>query len=836
MANRLAAASSPYLLQHAHNPVHWHPWDAQALALARQRDVPIFLSIGYSTCYWCHVMERESFEDHAIAALLNDAFVCIKVDREERPDLDDAYMAAVQMITGHGGWPMTVFLDPHTLRPFWGGTYFPPRPARGMPSLPQLIERMSGAWAARRDEVLKQADAVAQAVSQKLASGQPPVRLEPGHAANAVQTLLTIVDRAEGGFGRAPKFPQPVYLELLLDARDKMTEPEHASAIDQALRTTLDAMATGGLFDHLAGGFHRYSVDAHWTVPHFEKMLYDNAQLLSVYARAATLLADPFYARVARKTAHYTLAEMTSRLPPPHAGGFFTAQDAEVDGREGQSYVWTLDQARLALQDLDPHHTQLALDALGLSAGPNFQDPHHPSEAPTNVLRLAERPDLTAARLGLSTDAFLTRLDDAASAMLALRATRKPPRLDDKVLTAWNGLMIGALAQAGALLNEPAFIRAALDAARFAQSHLIDASGHVLRCYRAPSQADTPAAQPVLGALEDYAMLAQGLIRLAGVLPMLDQPASPSAHANPQHHPQHHPRQDLQQSPLHWLELARTLCADALRRFRPEHATNPGDLFDALPQPGEPPLFVRARSTYDGALPTGASALLHALLDLASLHPHTPQDPASSDHNPWLTAAFRVLRSLSHAIDESPIATANATRALLRVMVTWPDQFEAFQAHADTQDPPHAAPGGLDPTSIVTVMASADHVSIEPDQPAQLTIRIDLAEGFHVNDAFAAQATGGTLIPLRVDTAGGTGLRVYADYPPGTPVEGAQHAIHKGSIQFNVVLERAGEWSGQPRLYVQLQPCDDRRCLAPLTIELDVEIEPAGQSGSTPFM
>ncbi|MCU0689633.1 MAG: DUF255 domain-containing protein, partial [Phycisphaerales bacterium] len=336
-SNRLAAERSPYLLQHAHNPVDWWPWGPEALAEARRRDVPIFLSIGYSTCYWCHVMERECFENATIGRQMSEQFLCIKVDREERPDLDDVYMAAVQMLTGHGGWPMSVFLEPHTLKPFWAGTYFPPVPARGLPSFPQVLTRLSTAWSARRSEVLQQADSVAEALRERLALSEvTPVLVGPKHVGMAVQTLLTIFDRTDGGFGRAPKFPQPVYLDLLLTVRQHLGEEGVRAAADHALKLTLDRMATGGMFDQLAGGFHRYSVDTHWLVPHFEKMLYDQAQLLPVYAQASIIYGDPWYAQIARRIATYLRTEMTS----PH-GAFYSAQDAEVDGREGLNYVWT---------------------------------------------------------------------------------------------------------------------------------------------------------------------------------------------------------------------------------------------------------------------------------------------------------------------------------------------------------------------------------------------------------------------------------------------------------------------------------------------------------------
>src|ERR1043165_6403662 len=332
--NRLAKETSPYLLQHAHNPVDWFPWGIEAFAEARKRGVPIFLSIGYSTCYWCHVMERECFESEEIAAQMNRGFLCIKVDREERPDLDDIYMAATQMTTGRGGWPMSVFLEPEKLRPFYCGTYFPPEPRGGMRSFPQILEAISGAWKNERDEVAQQSETLANAVREHLGTVESTVPVGLGHVSKAAQTLLRMLDRVHGGFGSAPKFPQPVFLEFLLDIREVAADEATRDATDQALRLTLDRMACGGMNDQIGGGFHRYSVDEKWLVPHFEKMLYDNAQLAAVYARAGTIYNDDFYRRTARRTIEYILKEMTQP-----SGAFSSAQDAEVDGREGGNYA-----------------------------------------------------------------------------------------------------------------------------------------------------------------------------------------------------------------------------------------------------------------------------------------------------------------------------------------------------------------------------------------------------------------------------------------------------------------------------------------------------------------
>ncbi|HVZ94640.1 MAG TPA: DUF255 domain-containing protein, partial [Phycisphaerales bacterium] len=393
--NLLSRETSPYLLQHAHNPVPWMPWGPAAFDEARRRDVPIFLSIGYSTCYWCHVMERESFEDEAIGRALGEHFVCIKVDREERPDVDDIYMTAVQLMTRRGGWPMSVWLTPPGakdtndtgLEPFYAGTYFPAEPRHGMPSLPQLVEGISEAWKSNRAQVLEQASSIADAIREQLAHRADPAPIGEKQIAQAVSQLLRLYEPNHGGFGRAPKFPQPVFLEFLLDARRAITDPAALASIDRAVRHTLDAMALGGLLDQLGGGFHRYSTDEKWLVPHFEKMLYDNAQLASIYARAYAIGKDEFDARILRRTLDYVLREMTD----PETGAFFSAQDAEVDGREGLNYLWTREELAAALGG---EEAAFASWVYGLDGGPNFRDPHHHDEPARNVLFLRARPEV----------------------------------------------------------------------------------------------------------------------------------------------------------------------------------------------------------------------------------------------------------------------------------------------------------------------------------------------------------------------------------------------------------------------------------------------------------
>ncbi|MEX0876305.1 MAG: thioredoxin domain-containing protein [Phycisphaerales bacterium] len=502
--NRPAAETSPYLLQHAHNPVDWYPWCDEAFAHAVKRGVPVFLSIGYSTCYWCHVMERESFENADIAAVMNERFVCIKVDREQRPDIDEIYMAATTTFTGSGGWPMSVFLDPATRKPFYAGTYFPPEPAHGRPSFPDLLRGLSEAWKDRRDEAVEQSRRLAQAVAEQVSGSEEPAPVGEAQLSAATTALLTRLDKANGGFGHAPKFPQPVFLDFLLEMRP-VTDATTTSAIDMAVRKTLDAMAIGGIHDQIGGGFHRYAVDEHWTVPHFEKMLYDNAQLASVYTRAADVYDDAYYARTAQRTLDYCLAEMTD---PDEQGrtGFYSAQDAEVDGREGLNYLWIEAEFEDALGG-DPGLLELALDIYGLRQGSNFRDPHHPDDPKRSVLRLESRPDQLASRLKLTADELNTHIDTINARLMTARAARKQPGLDDKVIVSWNGMLIAALVGAGTRFDRDDYLAAAARATRFILDEMRSGDGQLLRTHRG-GKASIP------GLLEDYAALIAALLRL----------------------------------------------------------------------------------------------------------------------------------------------------------------------------------------------------------------------------------------------------------------------------------------------------------------------------------
>ena len=447
MPNRLAAETSPYLLQHAHNPVDWYPWGDEALAAAREHDRPILLSIGYSACHWCHVMERESFEDSATAAVMNRSFVNIKVDREERPDIDSIYMSAVQAITGQGGWPLTAFLTPEGV-PYYGGTYFPPQPRHGMPSFQQVLAAAANAYANRRGEVARAGAQLTEvltrgATQRHTGSGQagPPDERLFDHAVAAAGRTF---DPRHGGFGGAPKFPQPVFLDFLL-----RSGAPGSHGVSMAAHT-LTRMAAGGIRDHVAGGFHRYSVDARWLVPHFEKMLYDNALLARALTRAHLLGADHL-GPVAEETLDYVLEDLTSP-----DGAFYSARDADSEGEEGAFYLWTPAEVDDAL---DPDTARLLSRVYDVSEAGNFEG--------RNILHLPHDVDAVARQEGMSRDELDAVLRAGLAGLKDRRAARPEPLRDEKVITSWNGLTIRALAEAGPALGRPDYTTAAERAADF---------------------------------------------------------------------------------------------------------------------------------------------------------------------------------------------------------------------------------------------------------------------------------------------------------------------------------------------------------------------------------
>jgi uncharacterized protein YyaL (SSP411 family) len=598
--NRLAGETSPYLLQHAHNPVDWYPWGPEALARAAELDRPIFLSVGYAACHWCHVMERESFEDEATAAVLNDWFVAVKVDREERPDIDQLYMGAVQAMTGQGGWPMSVFLAPDG-RPFFGGTYFPDEPRHGMPSFRQVLQGVHEAWTTQREEIeAASGRLVATLVEQQggLAGAGVPA---PGALAQAAAGVIAQFDPMNGGWGRAPKFPQPMTIEFLL-RRAVAAGDERALA---TARATLDAMAAGGIHDQLGGGFHRYSTDAKWLVPHFEQMLYDNAQLARAYAHALALTGEPAYRDTVVGILDYLLRELRT-----DDGGFAASQDADTEGEEGATFVWSAAELREVLGEagLDP---ALFSAAYGVTDAGNW-------EGSTILSRVRGDAEL-AERFGQSPDDVAATLAAARAVLANRRAGRAQPARDDKVLAGWNGLAIAAFADAARVLaargegeRADRYRDAAVAAAEAVLRGLITADGRLRRSWKdGRASAD--------GVLEDHANLADGLLAL--------------------YEATHDER---------WYGEATRLCDLILERF----ADPAGGFFDTADDAEA--LVVRPKDVQDNATPSGNAMATTALLRLAAL----------SGEGRYRTAAERALATVGPLLLRYPTGFAQWLCAL----------------------------------------------------------------------------------------------------------------------------------------------------------------------------
>jgi uncharacterized protein YyaL (SSP411 family) len=582
--NRLAHQKSPYLLQHQHNPVDWFPWGAEAFEKAKREHKPIFLSIGYSTCHWCHVMERESFEDEKLAAYLNAHFVSIKVDREERPDVDKIYMTAVQAMGEGGGWPLNVFLTPD-LKPFYGGTYFPPEPRYGRPSFLQLLEHITRLWETRGSDVLQSASQMHDQLTN-LTSAEPAANalLAPAVLKNAAKKFKTEYDSRHGGFGGAPKFPRPAQPAFLLNYA--VREKDH-EAIEMVLHTCR-AMAAGGMYDQLGGGFARYSVDAEWLVPHFEKMLYDNAQLIQLYLDACVLTHETQYADVARDIIRYVLRDMTHP-----GGGFYSAEDADSEGKEGKFYTWT---KREMESLLSPEEAKVAIHYFGVTEKGNFVDHSDPHPLPNQNVLSIRHPKLSEAEQAL--------LTLAKAKLFAARSKRIRPHLDDKVLASWNGMMLGAIARAAVVLNDEQYRAAALKNLAFLKEKLWDEKFRTLYSRWRDGERDN------VQLLDAYANL------LAGVIDLYEATLVP-AH----------------------LEFAVALADSMLERFYdPEH----GGFWQSTADAKD--LILRIKDDYDGAEPSGNSTATIALLKLAAI----------CDKPAYRSAAEKTLRLFAERLHQLP--------------------------------------------------------------------------------------------------------------------------------------------------------------------------------------
>ncbi len=579
--NRLILEDSPYLLQHAHNPVNWYSWGDEAFAAARRENKPIFLSIGYATCHWCHVMERESFEDLGIAGLLNDHFIAIKVDRELLPDVDATYMMAVMLITGHGGWPMSSFLTPDG-RTFLGGTYFPPQRFR------PLLQRVSVLWDEQRPGLVEQAERVARAVRQAMAAGGRARKLGETVVQRAVEGILARYDDFQGGFSLAPKFPNEPFLFLLLD----VAERDGGKALLEALETTLDAMAGGGIHDQIGGGFHRYATDNDWLVPHFEKMLYNQAHLARAYLRAWRLTGKPLYARGARQILDYILRDMISP-----GGGFYSATDADSEGEEGLFFLWTPEQIRSALP---AEGAALALELYGVTEQGNFEG-RTILHQPISLEEYAEQRNIPLMEL-------VAQVEGIRRALYKARDKRVHPFRDEKILTAWNGMMIGALAAAAGILGDASYRDAALRAAEFIWRENRRKRGELWRAHLHGSSS-------VAARQEDYAYLAEGLLALY----------------------------DVTGEKL-WLERAREIADGMQERFWD------GEVGGFYMGDGGSPLdsMARPKDTTDDAIPSGNSVALRVLAMLAK----------RTGEEVYRERANGTLAAFSSGIERHPLAYA----------------------------------------------------------------------------------------------------------------------------------------------------------------------------------
>jgi uncharacterized protein YyaL (SSP411 family) len=767
-SNRLAKESSPYLLLHAHNPVDWYPWGPEALARAKAENKPIFLSVGYSSCYWCHVMERESFVDPEIAQALNASFVCIKVDREERPDVDQIYMAALQAF-GPGGWPMSLFLTPDG-RPFFGGTYFPPRDRQGASGFLTVVTEVAKVWDKQRDQVDKTASAVTEFLRKRLkaASSQRKLALSNSGVEAGLKQLAEQFDADHGGFGfnpnnpRRPKFPQVVDLVFLLDAHKNGTKAEESPDPLKMVLLTLDRIARGGICDHLDGGFHRYSTDRYWLVPHFEKMLYDNAQLASVYLSAFEITQDRRWRDVAEKTFAFIAREMTAP-----EGGFYSALDAETKGHEGAYYVWTRDALKAALgegPDVD-----LFAEIYGIKGEPNFEGDRYVLHEPRGWAEQAKAHNLAPEELE-------KRLKPLRARLLAARDKRPAPLRDDKVLTGWNGLMIAAYADGYRILKVESYRGAAEKAATFLLEKLRSPDGRLLHTFR-QGKAKLPAY------LEDYALLSHGLMRL------------------------HHATGDKR-----WLREARALTDRMITDF--EDRADGGFFFTANDHES---LLARAKDPFDSALPSGNSV---AILNLMELYRATGET-AYRDHAGKALNAFST--SLSQVPGAMPIIlvglaqylNSNADRIAVRPLVPGaldevPAQVVAGAARLVERTPAEIAPGG----------------------EFEAVVAISIGDGWHIyaNPSGVPEMKPTTLVLDARDSRGVSLLKVT--YPAGErkvlgSLGNETVALYEGKVEFTARLKLAPDAKPgaiEIPLKLSYQACNERLCQAPAELEVSLRV------------
>lgn len=766
--NALIHETSPYLLLHAHNPVDWYPWGPEALDRAKAENKPIFLSVGYSTCYWCHVMERKVFSDPAIADLMNALFINIKVDREERPDLDEIYMTATQIMTGSGGWPNSVFLTPDLL-PFFGGTYFPPEDSRGRPGFPRVLQALHEVWTNQQTEVIAQAKKITEVIIQATAAAPASVNetlLDQKLISAAVQTLQSRYDTIYGGFGSAPKFPSAMNLELLLSEYQR--EPSESTL--EMVTNTLDKMAYGGMYDQIGGGFHRYSVDAKWLVPHFEKMLYDNALLAKVYLHTYQLTKNPLYRRVAEEIFRFVSREMTSA-----EGGFYSALDAEVDAEEGKSYLWTQKQIQKILGKKD---AKLLMQVYGVDKGPNF-------EGGTNILYLPVPISSVAKSLKKSADDLRSELEPLKAKLLAAREQRKQPLLDTKVIASWNGLMIDAFAYGYEVLGDRRYRHVAEKAARFNLKYLRAADGQLMRTYR-------DGVAKYNGYLDDYAFLGRGLL---GLYQATEEES--------------------------WLAEAESLTDTMNSLFWDDQ--NGGFYFTLANQKY---LVVRTKNPYDSSLPSGNAVATNNLFILA-------QQLGKKDYLDKAEKTLQSFGGMMEQSPDAFMHMLFATTRYFstdwtKIRTTHQEQSNQFGLNTEgtTEINLFGLPKVPQPSEeeVLTLVASIPSKgAIVPGNAFDVEVKVELAEGWHIN---ANPSSWDLLIPTTVSVSPDASVEILSvTYPEGIPFNADWRetpiSVYEGNITVRMKLKlKPGETIEKVfplNIDVRYQACDAHRCFPPST-------------------
>ncbi|MEW6753529.1 MAG: DUF255 domain-containing protein [Candidatus Latescibacterota bacterium] len=747
--NRLAEALSPYLQSHAGDPVDWYPWGPEALQRAREEDRPIFLSVGYSTCYWCYVMGRDVFSDPEIAALMNRWFVNVLVDREERPDVDQVYMTAAELLSGEAGWPNSVFLTPEA-QPFFAGTHFPARETDQAPGFPQVLRNMHEAWQVRRAEVIKVAARVTAAL-RELAEGQPASPMAPDSVlvSRALAGARSRYDEVHGGFGEAPKFPPFVRLHFLLSAGGAGEAP-HVPIVEH----TLEAMAQGAISDQVGGGFHRYALDAAWNVPHFEKLLCTQAQAAVLYLEAYRSTGRPEFGRAAARVLHFVERELTA----PN-GALYTAVSSHVAGVDGQFYVWTEDELGGVLgADLEDFRQAFALQPLAGKLG--------------GALHARAGMEETAARLGLPSQEAQERVDAWLRRLFEARALRPRPALDDKVLTAWNGMMISALSLAQQVLGDPRYGRSARRAAAFLLGRMRTGEGGLLRVYRHGVAGGT-------GQLEDYACLAQGLVDLY------------QATGTPR-----------------WLRAAEDLAEQMMARFRDARF---GGFY--LTEAGDD-LPVRSRSGQDGALPAPTAMAVHVLLDLASF----------TGQPRYRQAAETALHAAGSAMHASPATHTHLVAAAARYLRG------SGPAPVPGRSRRLRSAGG---DTLVQASASVDPARPVPGHSFRVAVRLRIRPGWHIT---ASACSSRWAIPTTLGVEADLPIHlVEVDYPAGRPLPvaatGETLEVYSDSVALQAAVrlapEAAAGQEGHLWLQVRYQACDASRCLPPAALRHPVPLQVA---------